>query len=481
MEVRKTITCLVASATVLAVAASPAGASTPGADSGNTISFRQHLQSIDGLGFAAAFQRATLIRGDRGLSPQSTQAILDLLFNRETGAGASIVRIGIGSSTDGVYDHMKTIEPTDPGGPDATPTYVWDGDDGAQVWFTQQAQSYGVHRFLADAWSAPGFMKTNGTDINGGQLCGVVDTSCASGDWRQAYANYLVQYLNFYRQEGIRITHLDFTNEPDFTASYASMRFTPAQAIDFVKVLGPTLRRGARGTKLVCCDSFGWHQAATYSAAIEADPVADRYVAIQSGHTYASPADTPLPTDDPTWMTEWGPGGDTWDEAWDDGLPSAGIAVAQQIHQAFAQGNASAYIYWVAASLGATRAFIQIPNSGDGYRVSTRLWAFTAYSRFIRPDAVRVPARAADPNVNITAFRNADGSMVVELLNTGTADVRTAFTTDTPVYRVSTYLTNEAHSVDLMSDIRTPGAHSLPAQLPARSLTTLVLSKAPTR
>lgn len=65
--------------------------------------------------------------------------------------------------------------------------------------------------------------------------------------------------------------------------------------------------------------------------------------------------------------------------------------------------------------------------------------------------------------------------MVVELLNTGTADVSTSFTTDTPVHRVRTYLTNEAPSVDLMSDVRTPGPHSLPAQLPARSLTTLVL------
>jgi glucuronoarabinoxylan endo-1,4-beta-xylanase len=476
MKARKTITSLVASATLLAVAASPAGATVPGADDGNSISFRQQLQAIDGLGFAAAFQRATLIRGDRGLSPQSTQAILDLLFNGQTGAGASIVRIGIGSSTDNVYDHMRTIEPTSPGTPDATPTYVWDGDDGAQVWFTQQAQKYGVHRILADAWSAPGFMKTNGTDIQGGALCGVVDTSCASGDWRQAYANYLVQYLNYYRQEGVRITDLGFTNEPDFTASYASMRFTPAQAVDFAKVLGPTLQREGQGTKLVCCDSFGWHQAATYSAAIEADPLADKYVATQTGHAYASQTDTPLPTDDPTWMTEWGPGGNVWDMGWDSGLPSAGILVAQQIHQAFANANASAYVYWVAASLGATRAFIQIPNSGDGYQVSKRLWAFAAYSRFIRPDAVRVTARASDPNVDITAFRNADGSMVVELLNTGTADVSTTFTTDTSVHSVSTYLTNEAHSVDLMSQLRTADVHAIPTQLPARSLTTLVLN-----
>lgn len=471
MKLRRAMACVAVSATVLAVAATPARAS----DNGDSISFRQRLQSIDGLGFAAAFQRATLLRGDRGLSPESTRAVLDLLFDRETGAGASIVRIGIGSSTDGVYDHMKTIEPTDPGGPDATPTYAWDGDDGAQVWFTKQAQRYGVRRILADAWSAPGFMKTNGTDIQGGELCGVVGTSCTSGDWRQAYANYLMQYLRFYRQEGVRITDLGFTNEPDWTASYASMRFTPEQAVDMVKVLGPTLRREGMGTRLVCCDSFGWHHQAPYSAAIEADPLADRYVTTHTGHIYASPADTPLPTDNPTWMTEWNPTGNTWNEAWDDGSGWAGITVAESIHQAFADAHASAYVYWVGMSLGATRAFIQLPDAGDGYRVSKRLWAFAAYSRFIRPGAARVPVQLADPGVKATAFRNRDGSMVVELLNTATADASTTFATDTRIHHVRTYRTDETHSVDPVSDVHMRGTRSLPVRLPARSLTTLVL------
>src|SRR5262249_16939135 len=154
------------------------------------------------------------------------------------------------------------------------------------VWFLTQAQRYGVRRFVADAWSAPGFMKANGSDTHGGELCGVPGTACASGDWRQAYANYLVQYLRFYRQVGIRITDIGFTNEPDFTASYASMRFTPEQAVDFVKVVGPTLRREGMGTRLVCCDSFGWHQQAAYCAAIEADPAADEFVRTHTGHMY---------------------------------------------------------------------------------------------------------------------------------------------------------------------------------------------------
>ena len=476
MKVRQTIACLVTTATVVAVAGTPAsGSPSGGADTANVVNFHHRLQSVDGFGFAMAFQRATLVRGDRGLSPESTRAVLDLLFNRETGAGASIVRIGVGSSTDGVYDHMKTIEPTDPGGPDAEPTYVWDGDDGGQVWFVKQALAYGVRRIVADAWSAPGFMKTNGTDTNGGELCGVPGTACASGDWRQAYADYLVRYLRFYRQEGIRITDIGFTNEPDWTAGYASMRFTPEQAVDMVKVLGPTLRRSGLGAELICCDSFGWQHQAPYSAAISADPVADRYVATHTGHMYASRPEAPLPTDSPTWMTEWNPSGNTWNEAWDDGSGWAGITIAESIHQSFAQAQANGYVYWVGASLGATRGFIQIANGTDEYRVSKRLWAFAAYSRFIRPGAARVPVQFADPDVRVTAFRNRDGSMVVELLNTGTASVGTGFDTDTRIRRVATYLTDETHSVQRLSDVNLGGARRVEVQLPARSLTTLVL------
>ncbi len=91
---------------------------------------------------------------------------------------------------------------------------------------------YGVKTFYADAWSAPGFMKTNGQDSRGGTLCGVLGTNCTS-DWRQAYANYLVKIVQLYQvragsgggrrrrlnleqQNGVGITHLGFLNEPDY-------------------------------------------------------------------------------------------------------------------------------------------------------------------------------------------------------------------------------------------------------------------------
>jgi hypothetical protein len=41
-------------------------------------------------------------------------------------------------------------------------------------------------------------MKTNGKDSGGGSLCGVTGATCSSGDWKQAYADYLVKYIQYY-------------------------------------------------------------------------------------------------------------------------------------------------------------------------------------------------------------------------------------------------------------------------------------------
>ena len=63
------------------------------------------------------------------------------------------------------------------------------------MWLAQAIKAdYGVTNVVADAWSAPAFMKTNHSVTHGGTLCGVPGTKCPSGDWRQAYADYLRQY-----------------------------------------------------------------------------------------------------------------------------------------------------------------------------------------------------------------------------------------------------------------------------------------------
>ncbi|MEU7911212.1 glycoside hydrolase family 30 protein [Microbispora bryophytorum] len=432
--------------------AQPAAASAAAIDI--DIDNSAKYQKIDGFGVSTAFRRNELIKA---LPEDKQREILDLWFSREKGAGFSLLRLGIGSRPAGVpYDQMVSIQPEDPGGPAAPPKYVWDGDDNSQVWMAKAARRYGVERFFADAWSAPGYMKDNGDARNGGTLL---------PEWQHAYANYLVQYAKFYAQEGIKITDLGFTNEPDWTAPYESMRFTPEQAAQFVKVLGPVA--SAAHVNLVCCDSFGWDQAKAYTEAIEADPEARRWVKVHSGHSYASPPTSPLPTDRNTWMSEWGPGGNTWDESWDDGSGQDGMTVAQAVNDALTLGNASAYIYWLGVSSGATRAFISVDTTNKTYRVSKRLWAMAAYSRFIRPGAVRLGATASDPALKVSAFRNADGSRVIEILNTGTSPV--TWDKIKGHGRARAYVTDENNAVAPIA------LHGKSVTVAPRALTTVVL------
>jgi O-glycosyl hydrolase len=187
----------------------PVASLVPRAGTTVTVNVGTTYQTIDGFGFSEAFGHANNIKS---LTGTAQKTCLDLLFSTTNGAGMTILRNRIGSGGSG-----DSILPNNPGSPSATPNYSWDGSDTGQVWLSQQALTYGVTTIYADAWSAPGFMKTNNNEANGGYLCGVSGETCSSGDWKQAYANLLVQYVKYYQQAGVTISHLGFLNEPEFT------------------------------------------------------------------------------------------------------------------------------------------------------------------------------------------------------------------------------------------------------------------------
>jgi glucuronoarabinoxylan endo-1,4-beta-xylanase len=438
-----------------------------------TVNGRAALQRIDGFGFSEAFQRSNILHGSLGLSAANQGRVLDLLFSTRAGAGFSIVRLGIGSSSDNVYDHMQSIEPVSPGSPTAPPTWVWDGSDNSQVWLSQQAMKYGVRQIYADAWSAPGYMKTNGSDAGGGYLCGVPGESCASGDWRQAYANELAKYVQFYRAAGVRITDIGFLNEPELTTSYASMLSDGSQAADFIPILARTLRSQGLSTKIACCDGEGWVTGRRYIDAILADPAASADLAVATAHGYTAPPAAPLTAARRVWESEWAVF-DPWDPAWDDGTDASGYTWAQNIMTALTSGNVSAVLYWWGASASTANSGL-IRLQGDSYQASGRLWAFAAFSRFIRPGAVRVEA-SSDGGVVAAAFRNRNGSVVVELLNTtnSAAPVHVVLRGLPAGGRARPYLTDAGDQVAAQPPVAVRGGQ-LATSAPPRSVLTIVL------
>jgi len=447
-------------------------AHTVHAASSVTVNGVTKYQTIDGFGISEAFGQANNVKNISSANTQ--QQVLDLLFNKSTGAGFSILRNLLPS------DSSNTIEPTGPSNPAGTPTYTWDGSSEGQVWLAQQAQSYGISQIYGDAWSAPGFMKTNGSESNGGTLCGAPGASCSSGDWRQAYANYLVQYIKDYQSAGVKLSGIAFVNEPNFTATYSSMIMSPAQSADFADVLGPTLKTAGLNTPIICCEPEGWNLAQSYASAITGDPVANSYVTTLSSHGYTQAPNSALTGTNGKhiWETEWSTF-DSWNPAWDDGSSSAGFTWAQHIYDGLTSANLNAFLYWWGAIGNSTT-----DNEGlvkfNGSTVSTsgRLWAFANYSRFVRPGATRIGATGGDSNLETTAYTNSDGSTDVVVLNKASSDITTSFalqnTNTANGTSVVPYVTNATNNTAAQAALSVQNG-AFNATVPARSLVTYVI------
>jgi O-glycosyl hydrolase len=458
-----------------ALALFPAGRAA--AASVATINGAVTYQRIAGFGASEAFGQAEQIMD----APAATQQqALNLLYSRTSGAGLTILRNEIGA------DPGNTIEPVAPSGPDAAPSYVSlqsiDSDMG-QLWLAQTIRAdYGVRDVFADAWTAPAYMKTNDSTANGGTLCGVPGAVCASGNWEQAYANFLVQYARDYARAGVPLSYLGFENEANLAPGYDGMVMTPDQTADFVPVIGSTLARSGLPTRLECCATEGWDYATQYASALEADPAAMRYVSLFTSHGYTEWPTFPVPGwTGPVWETEWSTF-ESFDPAWDDGTDASGFTWAQHIYTGLTSANLSAFLYWWGSSEptfnGDNESLIQI--NGTTVTPSGRLWAFANYSRFVRPGAVRIGATTSDTGLDLTAFRNRDGSVAVVVLNTDTSTDTVSFSLQNlglPGWSsVRPYVTDAVSDTAAAAPVSSRfGQFSY--TLPARSLVTFVIGR----
>ena len=472
---RASLATSVALATVSALAvfipASPAVAADTATINGATT-----FQTITGFGASEGFGQASTI--ENAASATQTQA-LNYLFSPTSGAGLTILRNEISA------DSGTTIEPTAPSSPTATPTYLplsSIGNDQGQLTLAQQIKAdYGVTNVFADAWSAPPFMKTNDSTDNGGTLCGVPSATCSSGDWRQAYANYLVQYAKDYSAAGVPLTYVGPENEANLAPSnYDGMTLTPAQTANFLDVLGPTVAASGLSTKVECCATEGWDYAQQYAAAIEADPVANADTPVFTSHGYTeAPASALAGWTKPAWETEWSTF-ETWDPAWDDGTDASGLTWAQHIYTGLTAANLSAFLYWWGSSTpsgnGDNESLIQI--NGSTVASSGRLWAFANYSRYVHPGAVRIGATSSNGSVDLTAFKNTDGTIAVVALNTLSSSDAITYSlsgTGTPSgATVTPYLTNASSNAAAQAATTVSGG-SFSSTIPARSLVTYVV------
>jgi O-glycosyl hydrolase len=286
-----------------------------------------------------------------------------------------------------------------------------------------------------------------------------------NGDYRQAYADVLAALAKGFADQGIPLRAVDFVNEPEIGPAYASMQMTPAQAADFVPYLGRALAAQHLATKVACCDAEGWGTGADYTKAVLGSPQSARYIGLITSHGYTAAPTTPLTSARPVWESEWA-NFSPWDPAWDDATPGSGLTWAQDLQTALTAANVNGFFYWWGASAStANSGLIQV--QGPTINLSKRYWAFAAFGRYIRPGAVRIGAASTDSDLSVSAFANRDGSMVVEILNTGTT-AQPVSLRGIPVNNASVFVTDEASALT-----QQPAGTAVTAQ--PRSLTTVTI------
>jgi glucosylceramidase len=130
-------------------------------------------------------------------------------------------------------------------------------------------------KILATPWSAPVWMKDNGSSI-GGSL---------KPENHEVYAQYLVKYIQAMKAEGIDIDAITPQNEPLNPKNNPSMYMTASQQADFIgNHLGPVFQKANILTKIIAYD----HNADVpdYPITVLNDPKANPFVDGSAFHLY---------------------------------------------------------------------------------------------------------------------------------------------------------------------------------------------------
>lgn len=299
-----------------------------------------------------------------------------------------------------------------------------------------------------------------------------------------------MQYVKYYNEAGLPVTHLGFLNEPDFAPSYSQMQISSnaQEAVSFLPTLHKTAAAAGVNVSLTCCDAMGWQMQSTYTTAL-VNAGATQYLGVITGHSYSSDARSPLTqTSLPKWNTEGGPGdgnGNAFVGTWyRRGANEEGFTWAQKIARALVDAQLSAYLFWEGFEIRQTQSGSHLVDAADGANPAPSgiFWAFAMWSRHIRPGARRVAATGAPAGVLTGAFLNADGSVVVVFTNTGAGaqSVKASFTGGVGSEAAAApqaWLTNQGNTF-ASTEARADG-EAVTVSIPGRSVVTLKVAAGP--
>jgi glucosylceramidase len=236
----------------------------------------QRFQTMAGFGASITDASAWLMQNR--LSTAQRDALLQELFGRgDNGLGFDLTRLTLASSDFSLQHYSYNDMPA---GQTDVPLARFSIDpmraEVLPVLKRAQAVNPGL-LVMASPWSPPGWMKTTDSLIKGS----------LKPEYYDAFARYLVKYVDAMAAEGVDIFALTLQNEPHFEpGDYPGMRLEPAaRAAVIGKHLGPLLEARQLKTQIIEWD-HNWDEPSAPLAVLN-DPLAKRYIAGVGWHCYA--------------------------------------------------------------------------------------------------------------------------------------------------------------------------------------------------
>jgi glucosylceramidase len=263
-----------------------------------TVDATTQYQQMDGFGGSLTDSSAWLIWNKLSASQQST--LMQQLFSPSSGVGISFLRQPMGAtdfSASGNYSYDDVASgATDPN----LTNFSIAHDVTYMIPLVKQALSINPGmKVVALPWSPPAWMKTSST-MNGGNM---------NTTYFPSLAQYFVDFVQAYQQQGISIYALSVQNEPLYsTPGYPSEYLAASDESTFIaNYLGPGLSNAGLGNVKIFAYEHNWDNT-SYAESLLGSSAA-QYVAGTSFHCYAgdpsaqSTVRTAFPAKD-IWFTE---------------------------------------------------------------------------------------------------------------------------------------------------------------------------------
>lgn len=398
----------------------PISVSPPTGAADIVIDTSRTFQSIVGFGAAMTDSSAWLIRNR--LNSWQRMAFLREMFGPPPGLNLNLLRVTIGASDFSLQPY--TLDDLPAGQVDAGLAH-FNLAANLEYLIPTLREVLAVNpelRLIATPWSAPAWMKNNGSLIGGTLLA----------QYESVYAQYLVKYVDAMRGQGIAIWALTVQNEPAFQPlTYPGMALpADARARIIGQYLGPALAN--RSTRpLILGWDHNWDDPAQ-PLAVLGDADARSYLDGIAWHCYVgdpaaqSRVHRAWPRKD-AYVTECS-GGD-WESAKNGEL----LWFARDLLLGSLRNWARGVVYWNLAldenhgphygGCDNCKGMVTIDSHSGAVSRNDEYYAFAHYSCFVLPGAVRVWSTDTGPDLHNVAFRNAeDGSLVLVVTNGAKAE-----------------------------------------------------------